>query len=63
MSTSKRGFGSMDKDKLRQLSIKAGRRAHDLGRAHVWTAEEAREAGRKSAARRAAQRVSREESS
>lgn len=52
MSLKRRGFGSMDKDKLRELAVRAGRRAHDLGRAHVWTAAEASAAGKKSAALR-----------
>lgn len=33
----RRGFGSMDKDRLREISREAGRRAQALGKAHRWT--------------------------
>jgi general stress protein YciG len=42
-----RGFASMDRDKQREIASKGGRAAHQKGRAHEWTSEEAREAGRK----------------
>jgi uncharacterized protein len=43
----KRGFGSMDKEKLRKIQSAAGKKAHALGRAHTWSPEEAKKAGRK----------------
>jgi general stress protein YciG len=46
----KRGFASMDRDKQRSIASKGGKAAHAKGRAHEWTAEEAREAGRKGGA-------------
>lgn len=33
----KRGFGSMDKDRLREVSRQAGLKAWASGRAHRWT--------------------------
>ena len=47
MSTDKRGFASMDKDKQREIASKGGKAAHEKGTAHKFTSEEAREAGRK----------------
>ena len=47
MSTQDRGFASMDKAKQREIASKGGKAAHQKGTAHEWTAEEAREAGRK----------------
>lgn len=41
-----RGFGSMDKVKVRQLASLGGKKAHELGVAHEWTSAEASEAGR-----------------
>lgn len=43
----RRGFGSFSSDKLRMVSSKAGKIAHQKGRAHEWTSEEARVAGKK----------------
>ena len=52
----RRGFASMDREKQREIAIKGGRAAHGPGpridgtpkkKAHEWTPEEAREAGRK----------------
>lgn len=37
----------MDRKKQRQIASKGGKAAHAKGRAHEWTVEEAREAGRK----------------
>jgi hypothetical protein len=37
----------MDEDKQRQIASKGGRAAHEKGTAHEFTADEAREAGRK----------------
>jgi general stress protein YciG len=54
----RRGFALMTPERLRAVSARGGKRAQALGRAHQFTAEEAREVGRKgglaSAARRAA---------
>jgi len=40
-------FGSMDPERQRQIASEGGRTAHREGRAHKFTSEEAREAGRK----------------
>ena len=45
--TSKRGFASMDPARQREIASKGGRAAHAKGTAHEWTADEARQAGRK----------------
>ena len=37
----------MSRDKQREIASKGGKAAHAKGRAHEWSAEEAREAGRK----------------
>ncbi len=62
-----RGFANMDAERQRQIASLGGRAAHQQGKAHEFTSEEAREAGRKggmasgsarnraAAARRAAQ--------
>ncbi len=42
-----RGFASMDRDRQREIARRGGKAAHAKGRAHEWTREEAREAGRK----------------
>lgn len=42
-----RGFASMSPERRRQISSLGGSRAQALGRAHVWTSEEAKAAGRK----------------
>jgi uncharacterized protein len=52
MGVEKRGFGSMDRTRLKELSGVGGRKAHALGRAHKWTSEEARAAGLRSVERR-----------
>lgn len=44
---SNRGFASMDMSKQREIASKGGRAAHAQGRAHEFTADEARVAGRK----------------
>lgn len=44
---SNRGFASMDSQKQREIASKGGRAAHAKGTAHEFTANEAREAGRK----------------
>lgn len=50
--TKRRGFGSMDKDRQREIASKGGRAAHDKGTAHRWTADSARAAAQKSVERR-----------
>ena len=47
MSKQDRGFASMDREKQRDIASKGGKAAHAKGRAHEWSVEEAREAGRK----------------
>jgi general stress protein YciG len=47
MSKEQRGFGSMSEEEQRKIASKGGRAAHEKGTAHEWTADEAREAGRK----------------
>jgi hypothetical protein len=37
----------MSTDKQREIASKGGRAAHEKGTAHEWTADEARNAGRK----------------
>jgi len=37
----------MDPEKQRRIASKGGKAAHAKGRAHEWTVDEAREAGRK----------------
>ena len=43
----RRGFASMSREKQREIASKGGRAAHEKGTAHEWTADEARNAGRK----------------
>jgi len=50
MAKQDRGFASMDREKQRQIASKGGKAAHEKGRAHEWTVDEAREAGRKGGA-------------
>lgn len=42
----KRGFGTMDPDKQREIASKGGKAAHAKGVAHEFTREKAKEAGR-----------------
>ena len=42
-----RGFAAMDPQRQRDIASEGGRAAHEQGKAHKFTAEEAREAGRK----------------
>jgi hypothetical protein len=42
-----RGFASMDPAKQREIASKGGRAAHEKGTAHQFSADEAREAGKK----------------
>jgi len=59
------GFASMNPDLQRQIASRGGKAAHAKGRAHEWTLEEARAAGRKGghAARRNANGRQAEEAS
>ena len=43
----RRGFASMDASKQREIASRGGKAAHAQGRAHEFTADEARAAGRK----------------
>lgn len=45
--SSNRGFAAMDPELQRQIASKGGQAAHEQGRAHEFTPEEARAAGRK----------------
>ena len=47
MSKEQRGFASMGEAEQRRIASKGGKAAHEKGTAHEWTADEAREAGRK----------------
>ncbi len=47
MSKADRGFASMDPEKQRRIASKGGKAAHAKGRAHEWTSDTARVAGRK----------------
>ena len=44
--TAKRGFASMDKNKRKMIASAGGKKAHELGRAHRFSAEEASLAGK-----------------
>lgn len=44
---SKRGFASMDKATQRAIASKGGKIAHEIGKAHEFSAVEARVAGQK----------------
>ena len=43
----RRGFASMDPAEQRRIASEGGKASHASGQGHKWTAEEAREAGRK----------------
>lgn len=47
MAEADRGFGSMDKERQKEIASKGGKAAHRKGTAHEWTSDEARAAGRK----------------
>lgn len=49
----RRGFASMPKDQRSRIASKGGKAAHAQGKAHEFTSEEAREAGRKGGRARA----------
>jgi uncharacterized protein len=46
----RRGFASMDPEKQRAIASKGGKAAHEQGKAHEFTPEEARKQGRKGGA-------------
>ena len=46
-NTRNRGFASMAAEKQREIARKGGRAAHEQGKAHEFTTDEARMAGRK----------------
>src|SRR6476661_9169788 len=46
-NTRNRGFASMDSSRQREIARKGGRAAHEKGKAHEFTTDEARAAGRK----------------
>jgi general stress protein YciG len=41
-----KGFGAMDREKQQEICSKGGKAAHRQGKAHEFTSEEAREAGK-----------------
>lgn len=43
----KRGFATMDRERVRELARQGGRAAHERGVAHEWDSEAARVNGRK----------------
>ncbi len=45
--TSRNGFASMDPDLQREIAARGGKAAHAQGKAHEFTPDEARAAGRK----------------
>jgi uncharacterized protein len=45
--TGRRGFAAMDPEKQREIARAGGKAAHQKGRAHEFSSDEAREAGRK----------------
>jgi len=47
MTKQLRGFAVMDPEKRRKICSQGGKVAHAKGKAHKWTIEQAREAGRK----------------
>lgn len=53
---SRRGFAGMDPDFQKRVASAGGRAAHAKGTAHQFSSEEARAAGRKGGATRAARR-------
>ena len=48
--TVKRGFASMSPEKLKEIASKGGKTAHQMGKAHLFTKEEASAAGKKGGA-------------
>lgn len=54
---SRRGFQAMSPERRAEVAGIGGRKAHQLGKAHRFTPEEASAAGKKGAASRAANRI------
>jgi uncharacterized protein len=52
MPRGKQGFASMLKEQQRAIAGLGGKAAHAKGKAHTWTREEAKVAGRKGGLRR-----------
>lgn len=52
-SPAKRGFAAMSPETQRRIASEGGRASHESGRAHKWTSESARDAGRKGGQARA----------
>jgi general stress protein YciG len=50
MTSRPHGFAAMDPEKQREIAAQGGRTAHARGRAHEFTSEEGRIAGRKGGA-------------
>ncbi len=46
----KQGFASMTPEDRKRIAAIGGKRAHALGKAHVWTSEQAQKAGKKGGA-------------
>ena len=53
----KRGFASMDKTRQRMIASAAGKKAHELGRAHQFSTDEASRAGKIGGKRSSRKRV------
>lgn len=47
MTETKRGFAAMDPEKQRAIASRGGKAAHEQGKAHEFSSEEAIRAGRK----------------
>lgn len=47
LGKARRGFAAMTPEKRREIAAKGGKAAHELGRAHRFTPEEASAAGKK----------------
>ena len=43
----RRGFAAMDPEKRREIASRGGKKAHEMGVAHSFTSEKAKEAGSK----------------
>ena|SRR4026207_2306141 len=46
MSVKDRGFASASKERRKELAGKGGKRAHEMGKAHIFTPDEARAASK-----------------
>ena len=58
---SRRGFGSMDEEKQREIAAQGGRAAHEKGTAHEFDSEEASRAGQRAHEKGTAHEFSSEE--